>query len=121
MYIYSSHDSNYYTFSYLIVTKTWSIIPQYGDLPNSRMGHTSVYIPSLDSIYVYGGFHKGTAYKTLHLYTPSTNEWRKLDDSDVSLGFHSTIEMGWTLLSFGGSNGNDCFRDQLLVYNICEL
>ncbi len=109
------------------VTKEWSIsTPRYTDgiIPSGRMGHTSVYVPLLDTILVHGGgIIKNTIDKqdTLLSYSIITNQWNILSSSGISVLFHSSILLDNSLMvTFGGYTDMNCFSKELSVYNICE-
>ena len=101
----------------------WSAPTQFGDIPNWRMGHKSVYVPELNTVYVHGGYSitRGNvnSLHDLYAYNPVDHVWRSLATSRGFLGYHSLVALGGVLVAFGGTS-QECFQDQVLFYNICK-
>jgi Fanconi anemia group I protein len=120
---YSYFDSLLnYVQEFDLVNETWlSSPPQYGKIPSGRMGHTSVYIPELQLIFVYGGFlsgNQGHHISTLLSYDPHNFHWSDVSSSHVGLAFHTTVLMGGALVIVGGTSSADCFYNYTLIYDL---
>ena len=98
--------------------------PQIGSIPSGRMAHTSLYIPELELIYVYGGIEivglKHIEVSYLYSYQPHLHYWRQLSSSSMSQAFHSLSLMGGALVAFGGLSNINCYVHQVTVYDISK-
>ena len=108
--------------SLFAVSEIWSSPPQYGELPTGRLGHSSVFVPELNVIYIYGGEDNGRhELSTLLAYEPYQYYWKNVSTGPVKIAFHSTVLVGGALVSFGGYSTQDCFEDWLITYNLGKL
>uniref|UniRef100_A0A8B9T0N6 Attractin n=1 Tax=Anas platyrhynchos TaxID=8839 RepID=A0A8B9T0N6_ANAPL len=116
---------------YNLATNTWSILQTSGALVQGGYGHSSVYDPKTESIYIHGGYKAFSANKyrladDLYKYEVHTRMWTILKDSRFFRYLHTAVIMSGTMLVFGGNTHNDtsmshgakCFSSDFMAYDI---
>ncbi|XP_048060135.1 attractin isoform X1 [Megalobrama amblycephala] len=129
LYGYISHVQQYN-----IVTNTWSILDTGGALVQGGYGHSSVYDPQTQSIFIHGGYKAFSANKyglagDLYRYDVYKRMWIILRDSGFFRYLHTSVIIGRSILVFGGNTHNDtsmshgakCFSSDFIAYNlVCD-
>lgn len=102
-----------------------------GALVKGGYGHSSVYDPSSDLIFVHAGYYStsASAYSltdTLYAYSVNEGSWQILPSSGQYKYLHSAVILNNLMLVFGGNTHNDtlhsqgakCFSTNFMVYDI---
>lgn len=109
---------------------SWTIVETTGAVVRGGFGHTSVYYPEKDLIYVHAGYHSSQTdsllVDSLYSYSPSKNSWKLLSPSTSPRYLHSSVIISGVMYVFGGNGhnsthdnaGNKCFSVQFLAYDI---
>ncbi|XP_032621716.1 attractin isoform X1 [Chelonoidis abingdonii] len=116
---------------YNLATNTWNILQTSGALVQGGYGHSSVYDPNTQSVYIHGGYKAFSANKyrladDLYKYEVDTRMWTILKDSRFFRYLHTAVIMSGTMLVFGGNTHNDtsmshgakCFSSDFMAYDI---
>eukprot|EP01080_Neovahlkampfia_damariscottae_P001226 gene1226-11316_t len=97
--------------SYEIDKKYWKKIPNLGDIPSGRAGHSMSLFE--DKFYIFGGFDGENDLNDLYCFDLKSNRWTLIDfglNMPQNSSFHSMIcfkEKNSKLLLFGGLEGSD--------------
>lgn len=115
---------------YDFTSNSWTLVETSGAIVRGGFGHSSVYYPEKDLIYVYGGYHSSQTdsllVDSLYSYSPSKRSWRLLSPSLSPRYLHSSVIISGMMFIFGGNGhnsthdnaGNKCFSVQFLAYDI---
>ncbi|XP_062573722.1 attractin-like protein 1, partial [Saccostrea cucullata] len=116
---------------YNIANESWSVPRTRGALVQGGYGHSSVYYPALDKIYIYGGYHARSTSNydltdQLYSFEPATRTWIKLRRNQLPRYLHSAVIIDGMMIVFGGNTHNDtsislgakCYSPDVLQYDI---
>ncbi|CAJ1071095.1 rab9 effector protein with kelch motifs isoform X1 [Xyrichtys novacula] len=101
----------------------WEEIPQSGDVPSARAGHTLCVVKG--KLYLFGGVSKPGATECLpgvHSFDVVSLTWERLAVGGVALRTlrHSSVAVGDNIFVYGGIVGGNP-TDDLLVFNTVSL
>ncbi|XP_053204126.1 attractin-like protein 1 [Panonychus citri] len=108
----------------------WTVVNTNGAHVKGGYGHTSVYYPENNLIYVHGGYHSSLTdsilVDLLYSYHPDKKSWRLLNPSQSPRYLHSSVIINGYMYIFGGNGhnathdntGDKCFSVQFLAYDI---
>lgn len=108
----------------------WTVVSTNGAHVKGGYGHTSVYYPENNLIYVHGGYHSSLSdsilVDLLYSYHPDKKTWKLLNPSHSPRYLHSAVIINGLMYVFGGNGhnathdntGDKCFSVQFLAYDI---
>ncbi|XP_021361114.1 attractin-like isoform X3 [Mizuhopecten yessoensis] len=116
---------------YHLANKTWTIPRTSGAIIQGGYGHSSVYDPVSQIIYVYGGYHSDShpnyqLTDQMYGFIPRQRKWIILRSNGSPRYLHSAAILSGSIFVFGGNTHNDtsisygakCYSSDLMVYNI---
>ncbi|XP_071506476.1 attractin-like protein 1 [Diadema antillarum] len=115
---------------YNITSGIWSLVSARGSPVKGAYGHSSVYDPVSQKIYIHGGYKLRTTEHMLsddtYSYNIVTKSWVILQHSEEPRFLHSAVILNGLMLIFGGnthtdasqSTGAKCYSSDFLAYNI---
>nr|XP_022341694.1 attractin-like protein 1 isoform X2 [Crassostrea virginica] len=116
---------------YNLANDSWTVPRTRGALVQGGYGHSSVYYPATDRIYIYGGYHARTTSNydltdQLYSFEPATRTWIKLSSNQLPRYLHTSVIIDGTMIVFGGNTHNDtsislgakCYSPDVLLYDI---
>lgn len=93
-------DNNLYYYSRL--GNSWSQLHPTGTKPIARYGHSVVWSPSADGMYVFGGLDNlGTRYDDLHFFDRQGNAWQALSPTGFGPSARSGHSAVWSAAADG--------------------
>lgn len=93
-------DNNLYYYSRQ--GNSWSQLHPTGTKPIARYGHSVVWSPSADGIYVFGGLDSlGTRYDDLHFFDRQGNAWQALSPTGFGPSARSGHSAVWSAAADG--------------------
>lgn len=110
-----------FPFLFVSVNETWPHPSRESGTSSDRgrMAHSSVYVPQLNLIFIYGGEYKGRhETSSLVVYDPLTRHWGQLSMGPHPQAFHSMVLVGGALVSFSGYSTNGCYSSKMVSYDI---
>lgn len=116
---------------YNIANDSWTVPKTRGALVQGGYGHSSVYYPATDKIYIYGGYHARSTSNydltdQLYSFEPSTRIWIQLRSNQLPRYLHTAVIVDGMMIVYGGNTHNDtsislgakCYSPDLLLYDI---
>ena len=110
--------------------RSWSLVKINGALVSGGFGHTSVYYPEKNLIYVHGGYQnvgsQAIIVDLMYSFNPKKKTWKRLTPSHSPRYLHSSVIINGLIYVYGGKAHNGtgelasdkCTLPKFLAYDI---